>query len=93
MVRLQIARASKAHVAAPLGIVGAAEKQLKAFGAIGAWGLQDADRLFQQLPLGRSILGCLAAIDAIKGRSQFENLAAGQKVFGVDDLLGRAFSA
>jgi hypothetical protein len=39
MVRLQIAFASKAHVAAPLGVVGAAEEQLKAFGAIVARGL------------------------------------------------------
>jgi hypothetical protein len=90
---LQIAFASKAHVAAPLGIVGAAEQQLEAFGAIGARGLQEGYRFFQELPLRRSILGCLAAIDAIKGRSQFENLAAGQKVFGIDDLLGRPFSA
>ncbi len=93
MVRFQIAFASKAHLAAPLGVVGAAEQQLEAFGAIGAWGLQYGDRLFQQLPLGRCILGGLAAIDAVERRRQFENLAASQKVFGIDDLLGRAFSA
>jgi hypothetical protein len=93
MVRLQIAFASKAHLAAPLGVVGAAEKQLEPLGAIRAWGLENGDRFFQKLPLGRCILGGLAAIDAIEGCRQFPNLAAGQKVFGVDDLLGRAFSA
>jgi hypothetical protein len=90
---LQIAFASKAHVAAPLGIVGAAEQQLEAFGAIGARGLQEGYRFFQELPLGGCFLDGLAAIDSIEGRSQFENLAAGQKVFGIDDLLGRPFSA
>jgi hypothetical protein len=35
----------------------------------------------------------MPAIDAIEGRRQFENLAAGKKVLGIDDLLRRTFSA